>query len=122
VLVADCGAVTAAVAAPGTSDGAFWGKATERPSGRSRSVPSSQLASDLADLGVAVGSGMGVEVLSGTNIAIAGRGVTVGIGPRRVGAEAPPSSQLSSVKPTMNTTVLLARRRLLGEIRCNIVA
>ncbi|MDQ3703850.1 MAG: hypothetical protein M3437_01260 [Chloroflexota bacterium] len=76
------------------------------------------------DVAVAVAVGVGVEVgvLSGVEVEVAGSAVLVGSGPRRIGAEAPPSSQTSSIKPSTNTIVLPANTKLLGEIRCNIVA
>ncbi len=73
-------------------------------------------------VGVRVEVEVEVGVLSGVEVDVAGSGVLVGSGPRRIGAEAPPSSQTSSIKPSTNTIVLLANSRLFGETRCNIVA
>ncbi|MDQ5823941.1 MAG: hypothetical protein M3441_06965 [Chloroflexota bacterium] len=74
------------------------------------------------DVAVDVRVGVEVGVLSGVEVEVAGSGVLVGSGPMRSGAEAPPSSQTSSIKPSTNTIVLPANTKLLGEIRCNIVA
>ncbi|MEA2575585.1 MAG: hypothetical protein QOH93_2883 [Chloroflexia bacterium] len=97
------------------------GKPAGKPSGRSRSVPASDVSRDLAGAGVGVGLAVAVGVFVGTRVEVARKGVMVGSGPRRVGADAPPSSQLSSVKPTTKTTVLQAKRKLLGEMYCTIL-